>query len=123
MQLEHSLHFMKGDIFNLTAELLINPVNTVGVMGAGLAEKFKKKFPKNFKEYVTYCKTVSSFKDYRYHVYSERKDFDWLPLAAVKAWDKNPRRNAKAVEPVARSIVRFGFVAPVVYWPGGGLIS
>ena len=53
-------------------------------------------------------------------IMSERKDFDWLPLAAVKAWDKNPRRNAKAVEPVARSIVRFGFVAPVVYWPGGG---
>ena len=44
MQLEHSLHFMKGDIFNSTAELMINPVNTVGVMGAGLAEKFKKKF-------------------------------------------------------------------------------
>lgn len=72
MQLEHSLHFMKGDIFNSTAELMINPVNTVGVMGAGLAEKFKKKFPKNFKEYVTYCKTVSSFKDYRYHVHSEK---------------------------------------------------
>ena len=30
-------------------------------------------------------------------IMSERKDFDWLPLAAVKAWDKNPRRNAKAV--------------------------
>lgn len=72
MQLEHSLHFMKGDMFNSTAELLINPVNTVGVMGAGLAEKFKKKFPKNFKEYSAYCKTVSSFQEYRYHVYKEK---------------------------------------------------
>jgi hypothetical protein len=51
---------------------------------------------------------------------SEQKDFDWLPIAAVKAWDKNPRRNGKAIEPVARSIVRFGFVAPVVYWASGG---
>lgn len=50
----------------------------------------------------------------------ERRDFDWLPLSAVKAWDKNPRKNDKAVEPVARSIARFGFVAPIVYWPSGG---
>lgn len=72
MELEHSLHFMKGDMFNSTAELLINPVNTVGVMGAGLAEKFKKKYPQNFKAYTAYCKTVSTFKEYRYHVHKEK---------------------------------------------------
>jgi DNA modification methylase len=50
---------------------------------------------------------------------AERKDFDWLPLAAVKPWAKNPRKNKVAIAPVAGSIRRFGFVAPVVIWLEG----
>jgi len=46
-------------------------------------------------------------------------DFAWLPLAAVKPWRRNPRKNKKAVAPVAASMRRWGFVAPVVIWPGG----
>jgi len=44
----------------------------------------------------------------------------WLPIDTVEAWDKNPRKNAHAVQPVARSIARFGFASPAVVWAGKG---
>lgn len=44
-----------GDIFNSECEYLVNPVNTVGVMGKGLALQFKEKFPENFNKYKKYC--------------------------------------------------------------------
>mgnify|MGYP003094579023 FL=1 len=44
-----------GNIFNSTCEFLINPVNTVGVMGKGLALQFKNIFPNNFLKYRQHC--------------------------------------------------------------------
>lgn len=46
-----------GNIFNSDCQYLVNPVNTVGVMGKGLALDFKNKFPDNFKKYRKYCKS------------------------------------------------------------------
>lgn len=34
-----------GDIFESKAQILVCPVNIVGVMGAGLAKQFKQKYP------------------------------------------------------------------------------
>lgn len=51
------LHFMTGDIFDSPAHTLVNPVNCVGVMGAGLALEFKKRFPQEFKNYVQFCRS------------------------------------------------------------------
>jgi len=48
---------VKGDIFQSDCEVLVNPVNCVGVMGKGLAFQFKNKFPTMFKEYKKYCET------------------------------------------------------------------
>jgi O-acetyl-ADP-ribose deacetylase (regulator of RNase III) len=42
-----------GDLLSSTADALVNPVNTVGVMGKGLALAFKKRFPDNFAAYRT----------------------------------------------------------------------
>ena len=44
-----------GSIFSSKMAALVNPVNTVGVMGAGLALIFKKSFPQNFIEYKKVC--------------------------------------------------------------------
>ena len=55
-------------IFNSTAEALVNPVNIVGVMGAGLAHKFKITFPDMYKEYVEKCKD-GSLRIGKVHVY------------------------------------------------------
>ena len=48
--------FKTGDIFRSKAEALVNPVNCVGVMGAGLALQFKWKYLDNFKLYEAACK-------------------------------------------------------------------
>lgn len=47
-------------------------------------------------------------------------DFAWWPIERVKPWVQNPRKNAKAVTPVARSISKWGWGRPLVVnvWPG-----
>jgi O-acetyl-ADP-ribose deacetylase (regulator of RNase III) len=42
-------------LFDVTAEALVNPVNTQGAMGAGLALTFRKQYPKMFEEYRQVC--------------------------------------------------------------------
>ena len=45
----------KGDIFKSEMDVLVNPVNCVGVMGKGLALEFKKRYPQMFKFYQKCC--------------------------------------------------------------------
>ena len=44
------------DIFRSGAQVLVNPVNCVGVMGAGLAKQFREKYPTMYKNYRADCK-------------------------------------------------------------------
>jgi O-acetyl-ADP-ribose deacetylase (regulator of RNase III) len=50
------IEFKKGSIFDEKADALVNPVNCVGVMGNGLALRFRRRFPKNFTAYARACK-------------------------------------------------------------------
>lgn len=50
-----TITFVSGDIFKSGCQALVNPVNCVGVMGAGLALAFKNKFPHNFAQYKNAC--------------------------------------------------------------------
>lgn len=43
--------YLEGNIFESKAEALVNTVNTVGVMGKGIALQFKKMFPGNYSAY------------------------------------------------------------------------
>jgi O-acetyl-ADP-ribose deacetylase (regulator of RNase III) len=49
------LTYLQGDIFQSSAKVLVNPVNTAGVMGKGLALEFKKRYTAMFQEYRTLC--------------------------------------------------------------------
>jgi len=40
-----------GDLFESRAQTLVNAVNCVGVMGKGIAEQFKGRFPAMFEDY------------------------------------------------------------------------
>jgi O-acetyl-ADP-ribose deacetylase (regulator of RNase III) len=40
-----------GDLFESRAQALVNTINCVGVMGKGVAEQFKKRFPAMFEDY------------------------------------------------------------------------
>lgn len=44
-----------SNIFDSTAEALVNPVNCVGISGAGLALEFKIRYPDNYQAYRTVC--------------------------------------------------------------------
>lgn len=50
------MKFVEGNLFDSNAEALVNTVNTVGVMGKGVALQFKERFPVNFKLYEAACK-------------------------------------------------------------------
>ncbi|MGO4565904.1 macro domain-containing protein [Rhizobium sp. 2YAF20] len=50
------LEFVKGDMFDAPADIRVNTVNCVGVMGAGVALAFKQRYPEMFKEYQRDCK-------------------------------------------------------------------
>ncbi len=50
------IKYIKGNILESQAQALVNTVNTVGVMGKGIALQFKKAFPNNYKAYVEACK-------------------------------------------------------------------
>lgn len=43
------------NLLDADVEALVNTVNTVGVMGKGLALQFKKRFPSNFTAYAAAC--------------------------------------------------------------------
>ncbi|BCB97069.1 ADP-ribose-binding domain-containing protein [Dissulfurispira thermophila] len=49
------IKFIKGNIFESNAEALVNSVNTVGVMGKGIALQFKERFPENYRLYKKTC--------------------------------------------------------------------
>lgn len=49
--------YVKGDIFQSPAQVLVNTVNTVGVMGKGIAKEFKTLFPEMFKKYQSFCES------------------------------------------------------------------
>jgi len=48
--------YVRGDLLASEADALVNPVNTVGVMGKGLAAQFKQAYPDMFAEYRTWCR-------------------------------------------------------------------
>ena len=49
------INYIVGNLFESKAEALVNTVNTVGIMGKGIALQFKKLFPNNFKIYKEFC--------------------------------------------------------------------
>jgi O-acetyl-ADP-ribose deacetylase (regulator of RNase III) len=44
-----------GNLFASGAQTLVNTVNTVGVMGKGIAAQFKERFPDMYRDYVAMC--------------------------------------------------------------------
>lgn len=49
------LQFIQSSILESQAQTVVNTVNTVGVMGKGLAHAFREKYPEMFKAYKNLC--------------------------------------------------------------------
>src|SRR5271167_400618 len=65
------MKFIQGNLLDADVDALVNTVNTVGVMGKGVALMFKEAFPENFAIYEEACKR----KEVRLgHVLAVRRD-------------------------------------------------
>ncbi|MGN0836346.1 MAG: macro domain-containing protein [Akkermansia sp.] len=49
------LEYIEGNLFESPAQVIVNTVNTVGVMGKGIALAFKKRYPAMFEQYKAAC--------------------------------------------------------------------
>ena len=50
------IKIQRGGIFEISADIRVNTVNCIGVMGAGVALAFKRRYPNMFKDYQKACK-------------------------------------------------------------------
>jgi O-acetyl-ADP-ribose deacetylase (regulator of RNase III) len=50
------VHFVTGDFWQRDADIRVNTVNCVGVMGKGVALQFKKRYPEMFEQYRADCR-------------------------------------------------------------------
>jgi O-acetyl-ADP-ribose deacetylase (regulator of RNase III) len=51
------IQFIQGNLFDAPVEALVNPVNTVGAFGKGLALEFHHRIPENTHAYLNACET------------------------------------------------------------------
>lgn len=72
--------YRKGDLLSADAIALVNTVNTVGVMGKGIALQFKEAFPNNTKSYIAACKNKELF-----------------PGKLLDIWDENLQTGKKLI--------------------------
>lgn len=49
------IEIKKGNIFTTQCQSIVNTVNCVGIMGAGIAYEFKLRFPDMFEKYKVFC--------------------------------------------------------------------
>ena len=84
------LTFTSGNMFDTPADIRINTVNCVGVMGAGLALAFKTKYPDMFRDYQKACK-AGEIKPGKLHV-SKKLFGDWIINFPTKRHWREPSR-------------------------------
>ena len=78
------IRYIEGNIFNSPAQVIVNTVNTVGVMGKGLALAFKNKYPEMFEVYKKACekKTLTIGK----LMYYRASDYGLLLFPTKENW-------------------------------------
>lgn len=84
------LEIKKGNIFESDSEAIVNPVNTEGVMGRGLAYQFKIKYPKNFENYLMEC-NCRNFDIGSDLVYTFENDKIVINFPTKRSWKENSK--------------------------------
>lgn len=84
------LHYLDGTVFNSPAKTIVNTVNCVGVMGAGLALEFKLRYPEMYQDYKDRCKK-NKVKIGRPYVYEYSNDLWILNFPTKKHWRYNSK--------------------------------
>lgn len=81
------IEYIKGNFWDYAADIRINTVNCVGVMGKGVALQFKNKYPKMFLEYKRLCNS-NSIDIGKPHIY-RAEDCIIINLPTKKHWRNN----------------------------------
>ena len=84
-----SISFISGNIFNSSMQTIVNTVNTVGFMGAGIALEYKRRFPEMFYEYNNLC-TSGKLKIGKLHLW--KNDNPWILNFPTKIHYSNPSK-------------------------------
>jgi O-acetyl-ADP-ribose deacetylase (regulator of RNase III) len=91
-----------GNMFDVDVEVLVNTVNTVGVMGRGVALQFKSLFPANYSEYAKVCRQGMLHPG---DVLVHRVPKPGLPRFIFNVATKKHWRGASRIEYVAKGLI------------------
>ncbi len=94
------IKYLEGDIFSTPAQTIVNTVNTVGVMGKGIALEFKKRYPDMFDNYKIACEK-NRLKIGRLMLFYEPDH--WVLLFPTKEHWRNPSR----LEYIEQGLIKF----------------
>ncbi len=94
------IKYVKGDIFNGPSKIIVNTVNTVGVMGKGIALEYKKRYPEMFVRYNELCK--NNLLDIG-KLYLWKKSDKWILLFPTKKHWRNPSK----LEYIEQGLIKF----------------
>lgn len=85
-----NLHFTTGNMFDVPADIRINTVNCVGVMGAGVALAFKRRYPLMFAEYQRKC-TAGLIRPGQLHIWQSPDCERIVNFPTKRHWRDNSR--------------------------------
>ncbi len=94
------IKYLEGDIFSTPAQTIVNTVNTVGVMGKGIALEFKKRYPSMFDNYKFACEK-KKLKTGKLMLCYEADH--WVLLFPTKEHWRNPSR----LEYIEQGLIKF----------------
>jgi O-acetyl-ADP-ribose deacetylase (regulator of RNase III) len=105
------LRYVTMNIFESPAQTLVNTVNTVGIMGKGIAAEYKKRYPEMFHRYAEFCAngTLTTGRLYLY-----RSPNKWVLNFPTKRHWRNPSK----VEYIEAGLKKF-----VATWAEYGITS
>lgn len=83
------LVYVEQDIFESPAQVIVNTVNTVGVMGKGIAKRYKEVFPEMYQQYRSICER-KLFDVGKLWLY--KTDFKWVLNFPTKKHWRNPSK-------------------------------
>ncbi|MBO0797300.1 MAG: macro domain-containing protein, partial [Blastocatellia bacterium] len=115
---------LKGNLFNSTAQTLVNTVNCVGVMGKGVALEFRRRFPDMYEAYRKVCQDRKLLPG---QILPYRVGQPWILNFAVKNDWKQPSRIAWVEACLERFVTNYrqlGITSVAFPWIGamnGGL--
>jgi len=115
------IEYSNGSIFDADVEVLVNPVNCIGVMGAGLAKEFKVRYPLHHMEYVRACEQFSIVLGSVYPIRRAQKMIVMFPTKRHWEDSSNLKDIKRGISDLAAMIISFSVQSIAIPALGCGL--